>query len=77
MSERVRKKTAADIARCKKCQHRSMFGGFCRVEIGCLYILDTGKPRGCDFGVNCNKFKEGPCLRRMTGGVYEIEEGEE
>lgn len=77
MSEHVREKTAADIARCKKCQHRSTFGGFHLVEIGCLYILDTGKPRGCDFGANCDKFKEGPCLRRATGGDYVIEEGEE
>lgn len=61
----VREKTKADEKRCSKCIHRSLIRGFGRQDIGCLYIIDKGESRGCDFGVNCTKFKKGPCVRRM------------
>lgn len=63
----VRKKTKADEERCSKCIHRSPIRGFNKLDIGCLYILDKGEPRGCDFGVNCTKFEKGPCYRREWG----------
>ena len=51
--------------RCARCTHSSRLMGTSS-ELVCLYILDTGEPRGCPVGKECNKF-EGKSQRRKSG----------
>ena len=67
MSERMYNKNERH---CKKCQHHTTMGGFNRRDIACVYILDVGVPRGCPFGVGCDKFAEGKPLARDFTGMY-------
>ena len=53
--QEIYKPTAADRRRCSKCKYRTYISGL----TCCLYVLDTGKPRGCQFGVKCDKFEKG------------------
>jgi hypothetical protein len=70
----VRRPTKADRQRCKKCQYHTIMTGFNSKEIACLFILDVGRPRGCDFGVKCTEFVEGKVTRKLQtfleGGHY-------
>ena len=52
--------TPEDEKYCAECTHRSRFGR----NIGCLYLTDTGQPRGCPPGIGCNKREIGPTANR-------------
>lgn len=66
--------------RCKKCIHSAYFSYGIK-EMMCAYILDTGEPRGCPVGDDCDKFEEKKRARRVNtdghliGEVFEIKGG--
>ena len=55
--------TLEDLKHCKKCQHHSLVNNTRPV---CVFILDTGIPRGCKFGVGCIRFVKGAPVSRNT-----------
>ncbi len=53
--------TAEDRKHCAKCKHHTWISGSITA---CLYILDTGESRNCQFGVKCDKFEKGHVVNR-------------
>lgn len=51
---------------CSECIHRSTFGR----NIGCMYLSDTGQPRGCPPGTACTKRVIGPTVNRSK--IYSV-----
>lgn len=45
--------------KCKDCCHSSYLGGIGTKILACLYIIDTGEPRGCVAGETCDKYEKG------------------
>ena len=43
-----------DTKRCENCKYRAIL----QTDIACVYILKTGKRRGCYSG-ECDKYEEG------------------
>lgn len=66
MKEQIYKPTQKDRKRCAKCKYHTYIGGL----TCCLYILDTGEPRGCQFGVKCDKFDKGKTNKRSQ--IYSV-----
>lgn len=51
---------------CSVCIHRTHMGR----NIGCLYLTDTGEPRGCPPGRACTKREIGPTFNRSK--IYSV-----
>lgn len=49
-------------SRCKKCKHSTYMSG----TLACQYILDTGKPRMCKAGNDCDKYETYNSIRRKS-----------
>lgn len=71
MNEQVYEPTAADRKHCKKCRHHSLLSGN---VVCCLYILDTHEPRGCKFGIGCDKYVKGKVMQRSF--IYSVTDPE-
>lgn len=63
---KVYKPTVKDRRHCAKCKYHTYISGL----TCCLYVLDTGKPRGCQFGVKCDKFEKGAVNKRSH--IYSV-----
>lgn len=63
---KVYKPTVKDRRHCAKCKYHTYIGGL----TCCLYILDKGEPRGCQFGVKCDKFEKGKINKRSQ--IYSV-----
>lgn len=56
MSKQSETTDPKDRAYCKHCAYSA--GGWARYDHLCMYILMTGKRRGCKPGVGCTRRKE-------------------